>query len=249
VWPAEGVVVEPYVTIQAEGGLVYLDRGARLHSFVRLEAGPGETIYIGAETVVGAGCCLQGNLCVGPGCQLVGADLRGPVQIGPATTVEHAVLRGPILIGAGCEVRPGAYLRENCLFGDHVVFRSEAKNVILLDGASDRHTAAGHYAYLGDSILGRRVNLGAGTKTANLRVDNRPVGVRVGDTRYTTGRRKFGAVLGDDVQTGCLTVCDPGTLVGPRTLVYPGAYLHGTYPSDSIVKVRQMQEVVRRRDA
>lgn len=241
---AEGVLIEPYVTIQAEGGLVYLDRGVRLHSFVRLEAGPHKTIYIGPDTVIGAGCHLQGDLYVGPGCRLIGADLRGLGQIGPATVVEHAVLEGPIIMGAECEIRPGAYLRGNCLLGDRVIFRSEAKNVILLDGVLDLHTAAGHYAYLGDSILGRRVNLGAGTKTANLRLDRGTVCVQVGGQRYTTGRRKFGAVLGDDVQTGCLTVCDPGTLVGPRTRIYPGAHLRGTYPPDSLVKVRQAQEIV-----
>ena len=244
---AEGVLLEPYVTLQAaEGGLVYLDRGVRLHSFTRLEAGPGETIYIGPDTVVGAGCCLQGDLCVGPGCRLLGADLRGPAQIGPATVVERAVLQGPLAIGAHCEIRPGAYLRGNCLLGDAVIFRSEAKNVILLDGVSDRHTAAGHYAYLGDSLLGRRVNLGAGTKTANLRLDRQIICVQVGRRRYLTGLRKFGAVLGDDVQTGCLTVCDPGTLVGPRTWIYPGAYLRGSYPADCLVKVHRVQEIVAR---
>lgn len=241
---AEGVLLEPYVTLQAEGGLIYLDRGVRLQSFTRLEAGPGETIYIGPEALIGTGCCLRGDLCVGPGCCLRDVDLQGPVQIGPATVVEGAVLRGPIAIGAHCEIRPGAYLRGSCFLGDRVVFRSEAKNVILLDGTADRHTAAGHYAYLGDSLLGRRVNLGAGTKTANLRLDRRPICVQVGDRRYTTGLRKFGAVLGDDVQTGCLTVCDPGTLVGPRTQTYPTAHLRGTYPADSLIKVRQSQEIV-----
>jgi len=94
----------------------------------------------------------------------------------------------------------------------------------MLDGAR-----AGHFAYIGDSILGREVNLGAGTKLANLRMLPGPIVIVAGGERLHTGRRKLGAVLGDRTETGCNSVTSPGTLMGPRCLVYPGVVVPAGY--------------------
>ena len=106
------------------------------------------------------------------------------------------------------------------------------KNSIMLDGAK-----AGHFAYIGDSILGRDVNLGAGTKLANLKMIPGMVMVAVKGRRYDTGRRKLGAILGDRTETGCNSVTAPGTLMGPGSIVYAGVSVPGGYyPENSRVR-------------
>jgi len=122
----------------------------------------------------------------------------------------------------------------------------------LLPGAH-----APHFNYVGDSILGRRVNLGAGTKLSNLTVisvkdqltGKRPaIMLPIDGTVYDTGLAKLGAIMGDDAQTGCNSVLNPGVLLGPRCLVYPNASLpKGFYPADTIIKLRQKQVRVQRR--
>ena len=141
------------------------------------------------------------------------------VHIAPGAVVEPgALLKGPTYVGPGTEVRQGAYLRGGCLVGASCVVghTTEMKNSIMLDGAK-----AGHFAYLGDSVLGREVNLGAGTKLANLKIVERPYNIKAGDTVYHVSRRKFGAIMGDDCQTGCNSVTNPGTVLGKRCLVAP----------------------------
>jgi bifunctional N-acetylglucosamine-1-phosphate-uridyltransferase/glucosamine-1-phosphate-acetyltransferase GlmU-like protein len=98
------------------------------------------------------------------------------------------------------------------------------KGSILLDGAK-----APHFAYVGDSILGRDVNLGAGTKLANLKVIPGSITITAGNKRYKTGRRKLGAILGDGTETGCNSVTSPGTLLGPHSIVYAGVAVPGGY--------------------
>ncbi|MDD9955104.1 MAG: hypothetical protein OXP68_02685 [Anaerolineaceae bacterium] len=179
----------------------------------------------------------------------------GPVYIGPGTVVgPGACIEGPAIIGAGCEIRHGALLRPNTILGDGAVVghASETKNALLLEQA-----AAPHFAYVGDSILGQRVNLGAGTKLSNVGITSRagPDAPRrhillhcVGVT-YDSGLTKLGAIIGDDVETGCNCVTNPGVLIGPRTLVYALTSLAaGCYPADHIIKLRQTQRrIVRRR--
>jgi bifunctional UDP-N-acetylglucosamine pyrophosphorylase / glucosamine-1-phosphate N-acetyltransferase len=141
------------------------------------------------------------------------------VHIAPGAVVEPgALLNGPSFIGPGTEVRQGAYLRGGCLVGAGCVVghATEVKNSIMLDGAK-----AGHFAYLGDSVLGRDVNLGAGTKLANLKIIDRPYHLKVEDTMFHVARRKFGAILGDGCETGCNSVTNPGTVMGQRSLVAP----------------------------
>ncbi|RME49648.1 MAG: glucose-1-phosphate thymidylyltransferase [Chloroflexi bacterium] len=190
------------------------------------------------------------------GCVLPGAHLAaGDILIGPGTVVEPgAYIAGPTIIGANCEIRQGAYIRGNVILGDGTVVghATEVKNSILLPEA-----AAPHFNYVGDSILGRHVNLGAGTKLSNLTVvsvkdpvtGRRPtLKVAVDGVTYDTGLAKLGAILGDHVQTGCNSVLNPGVLIGPRTLVYANASLpKGYYPADSIIKLRQTFETVERR--
>jgi len=149
-----------------------------------------------------------------------GAIIQGDVHIGRGTVVEPcAFIIGPAIIGENCSIRHGAYLRGNALIGDECVVGhcTEVKSSILLPGAK-----APHFNYVGDSILGRGVNLGAGTICANLRLDWCEVVVRVGGQSFSTGRQKLGAILGDLTQTMCNTVLNPGRLL-PK-----GAFVRAT---------------------
>ncbi len=164
------------------------------------------------------------------------------IAIGRGTRIlPGAVIEGPVRIGRDCEIRPGAYLRGGCWLGDGCVVgaSSELKRAILLDSAK-----APHLNYVGDSILGAGVNLGAGTILSNFRHDGREIAIPGPDGRLPTGRRKLGAVLGDGVLTGCNAVLHPGTVVGRETQIYPGVQLRaGIYPARSVVKLRQQTTV------
>ncbi|MDX1688578.1 MAG: hypothetical protein R3248_11385 [Candidatus Promineifilaceae bacterium] len=160
-----------------------------------------------------------------------------------------AYVLGPAYIGAGAVVRHGAFVRENVIMfpGSVLGHASEAKNSLFLPRAH-----APHFNYVGDSILGHRVNLGAGTKLSNLtmvstkdpQTGERPtLTLTVDGELYDTGLAKLGAILGDDVQTGCNAVLNPGVLLGPRTLVYANVSVRkGYYPPRVIVKLRQTVE-------
>ena len=144
------------------------------------------------------------------------AFLGGPCIIGPDTEVRHgAFIRGSALVGAGCVV------------GNSV----ELKNVILFDGVQTPH-----YNYVGDSILGYKAHMGAGSITSNVKSDKTLVVVRCGAERAETGRKKVGAMLGDHVEIGCNSVLNPGTVVGRSSRVYPLSSVRGTVPADSIYK-------------
>lgn len=184
----------------------------------------GETVLEGASIIYG-GSYLMDDL----------------IQIGRGVVVEPAALiKGPAVIGDGTEVRHGAYIRGDALIGDDCVVghTTEMKSSVMLGGSK-----AGHFAYIGDSILGR-VNLGAGTKLANLKMIDSPVVLKIAGQVYETGLRKFGAVLGDGVETGCNSVTAPGTLLGKNVLLYPNVTARGYYPGGKIIKVRQNQEVL-----
>ena len=154
-----------------------------------------------------------------------------------------ALLKGPCLLGQSCAVRQGAYLRGNVILGDGagVGHASEVKGSILLD-----HAEAPHFNYVGDSILGRRVNLGAGTKLANLelrapetkRNDLWPsIRIPIEGDVVDTGLPKLGAILGDDVEAGCNAVTSPGTLIGKQSWIYPNLTVRkGFYPPGTILK-------------
>lgn len=157
------------------------------------------------------------------------------IFIGPGAVLEPgALVKGPTIIGAQTEVRQGAYIRGKCIVGDRCVVghTTEMKSSIMLNEAK-----AGHFAYIGDSILGNGTNLGAGTKLANLKIKETNVKIRVNGASIDTGLRKFGAVIGDHVEIGCNTVTNPGTVLGKGCLVYPVASVRpGYYAPGSIVK-------------
>ena len=164
------------------------------------------------------------------------AVLTGNVYVAPGARVgPHALIEGPAWLGEGVGVGHSAYLRGNVVLAPKakVGHAAEVKRSVLLAGAT-----AAHFNYVGDSVLGNGVNLGAGAKLANFRTLEGTVKVAGRDT----GLRKFGAALGDDVSLGCNSVTGPGTVVGPRTVAYHGAMLRGLYPADTVLKVRQTLE-------
>jgi NDP-sugar pyrophosphorylase family protein len=176
------------------------------------------------------------------------------VFIGEGAKIEPgAFVQGPAYIGPGATVKHGAFVRENVIMlpGSILGHASEAKNALFLPNAH-----APHFAYVGDSVLGHNVNLGAGTKLSNLTMvsekdpltGKRPtLKIRANGTVYDTGLAKMGAILGDAAQTGCNSVLNPGCLVGKHTLVYANMSLRkGYYPPNSIVKLRQETEIVSR---
>jgi NDP-sugar pyrophosphorylase family protein len=178
----------------------------------------------------------------GPHVHLAGARIvigRG-ARIAPGV-----VLEGPLWLGEDVEIRTGAYVRGGCWIGDHcrVGANTEVKRSILL-----AHAKAPHLNYVGDSILGSDVNLGAGTVLSNFRHDGKQIVVPDGAARIATGRRKLGALLGDGVKTGCNSVLHPGVIVGRDTEIYPLVQLRaGIYPARSIVKLKQDLEVIGKR--
>ena len=144
------------------------------------------------------------------------AFLGAPCIIGPGTEVRHcAFIRGSALVGA------------NCVVGNSV----ELKNVILFDNVQTPH-----YNYVGDSILGYKSHMGAGSITSNVKSDKTLVVVKNEGEPIGTGRKKFGAILGDFVEVGCNSVLNPGTVIGPRSNVYPVSCVRGVVPADSIYK-------------
>lgn len=155
-------------------------------------------------------------------------------EIGP-----YAYVQGPAYLAAGAAVLHGAFLRGPVVLGPdaRVGHASEVKRSLLLGGAR-----APHFNYVGDSVLGHDVNLGAGVKLANVKTTGTTV--RVDGTE--TGLRKFGAALGDGVSIGCNAVLAPGTVVGKGTVVYHGAMLRGVIAEGRIVKLRQGLEVAER---
>jgi UDP-N-acetylglucosamine diphosphorylase / glucose-1-phosphate thymidylyltransferase / UDP-N-acetylgalactosamine diphosphorylase / glucosamine-1-phosphate N-acetyltransferase / galactosamine-1-phosphate N-acetyltransferase len=165
-----------------------------------------------------------------------GAFLVNPdeISIGKGSVVEPgAYIKGPCIIGENCTIRHGAYIRGDVITGDRCVIGhdSELKGSILLN---DAHAA--HFAYVGDTMLGNQVNLGAGTKCANLKLDNSPVVIVHEGQRFPTGLRKFGAIIGDGSQLGCNSVTNPGTLIGRNVLCYPCLNFGGVIPSGNVVK-------------
>lgn len=149
------------------------------------------------------------------------------VKIYPTATIE-----GLAVIGSGTEIRPGAFLRGNVITGEGCVIgnSSELKNCVLLDKVQ-----VPHYNYVGDSILGNRAHMGAGSICSNLKSDKKSVVIH-GDEEYVTGIRKIGAILADGADIGCGCVLNPGTVVGRDTSIYPLTSLRGVYPAGCIVK-------------
>ena len=142
-------------------------------------------------------------------------------------------IAGPCIIGHGTEVRPGAFVRGSALVGDNCVVgnSTELKNVILFDNVQ-----VPHYNYVGDSILGYKAHMGAGSITSNVKSDKKPVVIKNEGENLETGRKKVGALVGDRVEVGCNTVLNPGTVVGRDSNIYPVSCVRGVIPENSIYK-------------
>lgn len=166
------------------------------------------------------------------------------ISVGEGTVIEPGVvIKSATIIGRKVELRQGAYVRGGVIIGDGAVVghASEVKNSVFMD-----HVEAGHFAYVGDSILGRHVNLGAGTKLANLELRSpeekeahtiRPIVITIDGEQYHTGLEKLGAILGDGVETGCNSVTSPGSLIGCGSWVYSNTTVRkGLYPQDVIIR-------------
>lgn len=150
-----------------------------------------------------------------------------------ATVFESAYIGEPCIIGANTEVRHCAFVRGAALVGENCVVGNscELKNVILFDNVQTPH-----YNYVGDSILGYKSHMGAGSITSNVRSDKKLITVHNGDEDMETGIKKIGAMLGDYVEVGCNSVLNPGTVIGRNSNIYPTSCVRGTVPEGSIYK-------------
>jgi len=167
--------------------------------------------------------------------KLIGQPVIGElVYIGKGTVIEPGVyIKGPAWIGPDCEIRHGAYIRENVVIGagSTIGNSTEIKNSFLSSGCQ-----VPHYNYVGDSVLGTGVHLAAGVILSNLKLNGDLIVLRVGEATLPTGLRKFGALIGDKAEIGCNTVLNPGSIVGRNSLIYPGVVWRGILPANSIAK-------------
>lgn len=150
-----------------------------------------------------------------------------------ATVFPSAYVHGPAIIGKEAEVRHCAFIRGNAIVGEGAVVgnSTELKNVVLFNKVQ-----VPHYNYVGDSILGYKAHMGAGSITSNVKADKQLVKVHTGEVHIETGLKKFGAMLGDNVEVGCNAVLNPGTVIGRESNVYPTSMVRGVVPAKSIFK-------------
>lgn len=144
-----------------------------------------------------------------------------------------AYIGGPAIIDEEAQIRHGAFIRGNAIVGKGAVVgnSTELKNVILFNKVQ-----VPHYNYVGDSILGYKAHMGAGSITSNVKSDKTLVVVKAGEEAFETGLKKFGAMLGDQVEVGCNSVLNPGTVIGKNTNIYPTSMVRGVIPAGSIYK-------------
>lgn len=150
-----------------------------------------------------------------------------------AKVAESAYINGPTIIGKNAEIRHCAFIRGNVIVGENAVVgnSTELKNVILFNNVQ-----VPHYNYVGDSILGYKSHMGAGSITSNVKSDKKLVIVKSEDEKIETGLKKFGAMLGDNVEVGCGSVLNPGTVIGKNTNIYPLSSVRGVVKENSIYK-------------
>lgn len=180
-----------------------------------------------------------GELILSLGAALPGEEYDHPAEdvwiAKDAQVFPSAYIHGPCIIGHRTEVRQCAFIRGSALVGDDCVVgnSTELKNVILFDGVQ-----VPHYNYVGDSILGYKAHMGAGSITSNVKSDKTLVVIPEGTVRHETGRKKVGAMLGDHVEVGCNSVLNPGTVIGRDSSVYPLSSVRGVVPAGHIYKDR-----------
>ena len=150
-----------------------------------------------------------------------------------ATVAPTAYINGPAIIGKNAEVRHCAFIRGNAIVGEGAVVgnSTELKNVVLFNKVQ-----VPHYNYVGDSILGYKSHMGAGSITSNVKSDKKLVVVKTEEGNIETGMKKFGAMVGDEVEVGCGSILNPGTVVGSHTNIYPLSSVRGFVPAGSIYK-------------
>ncbi len=150
-----------------------------------------------------------------------------------AKVAETAFVCGPAIIGKEAEIRHGAFIRGNVIVGESAVVgnSTELKNAILFNKVQ-----VPHYNYVGDSILGYKAHMGAGAIASNVKADKKLVTVTLPEGKIETGLKKFGAMLGDEVEVGCGSVLNPGTVVGRKSNIYPLSLVRGYVPEKSIYK-------------
>lgn len=156
------------------------------------------------------------------------------VWVGSGTKIEKtAMIKGPAIIGHDCEIRHCAFIRENVIIGNECVIgnSTELKNSLLFNKVQ-----VPHYNYVGDSILGYKAHLGAGVICSNLKSDGTAVRLTYNGGCIETGLRKFGAVVGDNVEVGCNSVLNPGTVIGRNSRIYPLTPVRGFIPENHILK-------------
>ncbi|MBQ7700462.1 MAG: UDP-N-acetylglucosamine pyrophosphorylase [Clostridia bacterium] len=153
-----------------------------------------------------------------------------------AVVAPTAYIGAPTVICAGTEVRHCAFIRGSALIGENCVIgnSTEVKNAVIFDNVQ-----VPHFNYVGDSILGYKSHMGAGSVTSNVKSDKTNVVLKIGDERIETGMRKFGAVLGDHVEVGCNSTLNPGTIIGRHTNVYPNSCVRGIIPAEHIYKNKE----------
>ena len=152
-----------------------------------------------------------------------------------AEVFPSAYIGSPCIIDHGAQVRHCAFIRGSAIVGKNAVVgnSTELKNVVLFDNVQ-----VPHYNYVGDSILGYKAHMGAGSITSNVKSDKTLVTVHIPDAPIETGRKKFGAILGDNVEVGCNSVLNPGTVVGRCSNIYPVSCVRGVVPANSIYKAK-----------
>ncbi len=150
-----------------------------------------------------------------------------------AKVATSACLKGPLIIGENAEIRHCAFIRGNVIVGENAVVgnSTEVKNSILFDNVQ-----APHFNYVGDSVYGYKSHTGAGVIASNLKSDKSNVTLTIDGEKMDTGRKKFGAVIGDYVEVGCNSVLNPGTVVGRNSMIYPVSRVRGFVPKNSIFK-------------
>ena len=167
------------------------------------------------------------------------------VFIGEGTVVEDGVMiKGPAIIGRNCQIRHNAYFREHVIVGDNCVVGNscELKGALLFNNSQ-----VPHFNYVGDSIIGHKAHLGAGVILSNVKSLKGNVAIQHDGKSFDTGLRKFGALVGDSVEIGCNTVLNPGSIIGRKSVIYPGVNWRGVLAANSIAKNKATVEVVSRR--
>jgi NDP-sugar pyrophosphorylase family protein len=167
------------------------------------------------------------------------------VAVGEGTVIEDGVMiKGPAIIGKNCQIRHNAYVRECVIVGDNCVVGNscELKNVFMFNNCQ-----VPHFNYVGDSILGHKVHLGAGVKVSNVKLDRANVTVEMDGKPFDTGLRKLGALLGDSSEVGCNAVLNPGSIIGRGAVIYPNVSWRGILPANMIAKNNAAVDVVVRR--